>query len=62
VGDWDVIGEVPNHAYRRVGVDYLEQPAFAQLFAIAQMLGKGTESGRRNPQRRVFTAWDIGVG
>jgi hypothetical protein len=49
VGDWDVIGEVPNHAYRRVGVDHLEKPALPQLFAIAQMLRKGTESGRGKP-------------
>jgi hypothetical protein len=48
VSDWDVIGEVPNQAYRTVGVDHLEKPALPQLFAIAQMLGKGTESAAEN--------------
>jgi hypothetical protein len=46
VCDGDVVDEVPNHAYRGVGVDDLEKAALPQLFAIAQMRGKGLKSRR----------------
>jgi len=36
------IDEIPNHLYRRVGIDDLQKPALPQLLAIAQMLGKWT--------------------
>ncbi len=39
--DGDVVDEVPNHAYRRIGLDDFEKPALPQLFTIAQILGKG---------------------
>jgi hypothetical protein len=47
VGDGNRIGEGPNHFYSGVRGNDLEQPAFAQLFVILQMLGKGIEAGRR---------------
>jgi hypothetical protein len=49
VGDGDVIGEVLDHVYRRVGLDHLEKPASPQLLTIVQMLGRGTESSRGKP-------------
>jgi hypothetical protein len=39
-----LLNEVPNHAYRGVGIDDLEKPALPQFFAIAQMLGKRLKS------------------
>jgi hypothetical protein len=35
--------------YRGVRVDDLEETALPQLFAIAQMRGKGLKSSRRQP-------------
>src|SRR6266852_4911190 len=49
VCDRDVADKVPNDRYRGIGVDDVEKPALPQLFAIAQMVGKRTESGRRKP-------------
>jgi len=46
VCDRDVVEEVPNYADRCVGVDDLEKAALPQLFAIAQVLGKGLKSSR----------------
>ena len=46
VRDRDIVAEVPNHAYRDVGVDDLEKTALPQLFAIAEMRGKRLKSSR----------------
>src|SRR6266404_7368350 len=53
VCDGHVIDEVPDHAYRGVGVDDLEKAALPQLFAIAQMRGKGLKSSRSQPFRVI---------
>src|SRR5579862_1392685 len=62
VGDGHVVGKVANQFYRGVGVDDLEKPAFAQLLAIAQMLGKGTQSCGREPFRVIVGLVDDVVG
>jgi hypothetical protein len=47
-------GEGPNHFYRRVGGEDLEQPAFAQLFPIAQKFGRERSEPRRRQPLRVI--------
>jgi hypothetical protein len=58
----DVVGEVPNHAYRGVGVSDLEKAALPQLFAIIRMRGKWVKSGRRYPCRVIVGLIDDVVG
>src|SRR5260370_3975397 len=62
VCDGHVIDEVPDHAYRGVGVDDLEETALPQLFAIAQVRGKGLKSSRRQPCRVIIGLIDYVVG
>src|SRR5262249_41680231 len=62
VGERDGVAEVPNQAYRRVGVDDLEEPALPQLVAIAQRRGKGGMSSRREPGRVLVGLIDDVVG
>ena len=45
--DRDVLGKVPDHADRGIGVDDVEKAALPQLFAIAEMRRKRLKSGSR---------------
>jgi hypothetical protein len=47
VGNGNGVSEGPNHFYSGARGHDLEQPAFAQLFVILQMRGKGIEARRR---------------
>src|SRR5262245_24957262 len=62
VRDGDVVDEVPNHAYRRLRFNDLEKPALPQLFAIAQIHGKGLKSSRREPGRVMVGLIEYVVG
>jgi hypothetical protein len=62
VGDGHGVGEGPNQFDGGVRSNDLEQPAFAQLFVIMQMLGKRTEPSRRQPLRVVVGLIDYVIG
>lgn len=62
MGDRDVGDDVPNHTYRRVGVDDLEQPALPQLFANAQIRRKRLMSNCREPDQGMVGLIDDVVG
>ena len=62
VGDRDVVVEIPDHPDRGFGIDDLQKAALPQLFAIAQMLGKGLKFSRRQPCRVIVGLIDHVVG
>ena len=62
MGQWDGIGEIPDHADRRIGIDDLQKPALAQVVPIVQVRGKRWQAGCRQPDRVMVDLIDDVVG
>jgi hypothetical protein len=62
MGDRHCVRQVADHAYRGVGIDYLQQSALLQCFPITQVWSKRLKASSLKPCRVVVDLVDDVIG
>src|SRR5690242_10064111 len=52
--DWHSVCQVADHAYRRVGVDHLQQSALLQCFLVVEVWGERLKAASLEPYRVII--------
>ena len=62
MGDRYGVSQVADHAYRGVGIDYLQEPTLLQRFSIIEVWGETLKAAILEPYRVIVDLIDDVIG